>query len=112
MNLGVKMLRIDLSSIEEAARIVRQYNDVSVVVEEGEWQIIGEPKVLAEFEMTLAVELANKGFQHKLDMEDVRNEYADLLDVRQERQSYLGELTWAYGMEVIGDLEAHEIRSI
>ncbi|QFG12163.1 Hypothetical Protein OBI_RACECAR_35 [Arthrobacter phage Racecar] len=112
MNLGVKMLRINMSAIEGAAQTVRQYNDVTVLVEEGQWQIIGEPKVLAEFEMTLAVELANKGFQHKLDMEDVRNEYVDLLDVRREGQSYLGEPTWFYDMEVIGDIKAHEIREL
>jgi hypothetical protein len=102
------MIRIDMSAIAEAAQTVRNYNDVTVLVEEGQWQIIGEPKVLAEFEMTLAVELAGG----KGDMEDVRNEYADILDVRREGQSYLGEPTWTYEMEVIGDIKAHEIRQL
>lgn len=100
------MLRIDLYTLTEAAQTVRQYNDVDLLVEEGQWAINGPEKVLAEFEMTLAMELGGT------DREQIRNEYVDIVDMRRVVQSFNGEPQWVYDMEVIGDLKAHEIRQL
>jgi hypothetical protein len=106
------MLRIQLSDIAEATQKINRYADVTVLVEEGEFQIIGEPKVLAEFELILAMEVAFVNFQTPLDPEDVRTAFVDLVELREERSSYLNEPNWVYTVEVLGDLEAHEIRQL
>lgn len=106
------MLRIQLSDIAEAAQKINRYADVTVLAEEGEFQVIGEPKILAEFELMLAMEIAYVNFQTPLDPEDVRTAFVDLVELRQESKSYLDEPTWTYMVEVLGDLEAHEIRQL
>lgn len=106
------MLRINMSDIAEAAQTVQKYSDLTVLVEEGEFQAIGEAKVLAEFELWLALELASVNFQTPLDPEDVRTAFVDLVEIREERSSYLNEPNWVYRVEVIGDLKAHEIRQL
>lgn len=103
---------ISLYNIEQAIESVRKYSDIEASVEEGSFTVTGAPVVLAEFEMALAIELARPNYGEPLRELPIRNFFVDLVEARKEVGATTDEALWKYETEVIGDIKAHEVRTL